>query len=97
MKRLSNPIHNPPPPHTHTNDLYFQCGGREGSFMGRHVHIYTAIFKMDNQQRSTGFGRCPGEGNGNPLWYSCLENSMDRGAWWTAHHGITNSQTGLSA
>ena len=27
-------------------------------------------------------GRCPGEGNGNPLQYSCLENSMDRGAWW---------------
>jgi len=28
-----------------------------------------------------GLGRCPGEGNGNPLLYSCLENSMDRGAW----------------
>ena len=28
-----------------------------------------------------GSGRCPGEGNGNPLQYSCLENSMDRGAW----------------
>ena len=29
-----------------------------------------------------GLGRSPGEGNGNPLQYSCLENSMDRGAWW---------------
>ena len=29
------------------------------------------------------------EGNGNPLQYSCLENSMDRGAWWTAVHGVT--------
>ena len=29
-----------------------------------------------------GSGRCPGEGNGNPLQYSCLENPMDRGAWW---------------
>ena len=29
-----------------------------------------------------GFGRYPGEGNGNPLQYSCLENPMDRGAWW---------------
>ena len=28
-----------------------------------------------------GSGRSPGEGNGNPLWYSCLENAMDRGAW----------------
>ena len=29
-----------------------------------------------------GSGKCPGEGNGNPLQYSCLENPMDRGAWW---------------
>ena len=34
-----------------------------------------------------GWGRSPGEGNGNPLQYSCLENSMDRGAWWVAVHG----------
>ena len=34
-------------------------------------------------------GRSPGEGNGNPLQYSCLENSMDRGAWWAAVHGLT--------
>ena len=34
-----------------------------------------------------GSGRCPGEGNGNPLQYSCLENSMDRGAWQTTVHG----------
>ena len=40
-----------------------------------------------------GSGRCPGEGNGNPLQYSCLENSMDRGAWWAAIHGVTKSQT----
>ena len=35
------------------------------------------------------FGRCPGEGNGNPLWYSCLGNPMDRGAWQAIIHGIT--------
>ena len=35
-------------------------------------------------------GRCPGEGNGNPLQYSCLENSMDRGAWWSTVHGGHN-------
>ena len=35
-----------------------------------------------------GLGRSPGEGNGNPLQYSCLENSMDRGAWWATVHGI---------
>ena len=43
-----------------------------------------------------GFGRSPGEGNGNPLQYSCLENSMDRGAWWATVHGVTKSQTRLS-
>ena len=32
-----------------------------------------------------GSGRSPGEGNGNPLQYSCLENSMDRGAWWAIY------------
>ena len=36
-----------------------------------------------------GSGRSPGEGNGNPLWYSCLENPMDRGAWWATVHGFT--------
>ena len=36
------------------------------------------------------------EGNGNPLQYSCLENSMDRGAWQATVHGVTKSQTRLS-
>ena len=36
-----------------------------------------------------GLERFPGEGNGNPLQYSCLENSMDRGAWWATIHGVT--------
>ena len=38
-----------------------------------------------------GRGRSPGEGNGNPLWYSCLENSMDRGAWWATVHGVAKT------
>ena len=42
-----------------------------------------------------GSGRSGG-GNGNPLRYSCLENSMDRGAWWATAHEITKSQTRLS-
>ena len=41
-------------------------------------------------------GRSPGEGNGNPLQYSCLENSMDGGAWWVIVHGVAKSQTQLS-
>ena len=43
-----------------------------------------------------GSGRSPGEGNGNPLQYSCLENSMDREAWQGIVHGVTKSQTQLS-
>ena len=41
-------------------------------------------------------GRSSGEGNGKPLQYSCLENSIDGGAWWAAVHGVTKSQTQLS-
>ena len=37
-------------------------------------------------------GRSPGGGNGNPLQYSCLENSMNRGAWWVTVHGVTMTQ-----
>ena len=40
-----------------------------------------------------GLGRSPGGGHGNPLHYSCLENPMDRGAWWAIVHGVTKSQT----
>ena len=42
-----------------------------------------------------GWGRSPGEGNGNPLQCSCLENPMDRGAWWTTAHEVAKSQTRL--
>ena len=42
-----------------------------------------------------GLGRSPGEGNGNPLQYSCLENPMDGGAWWATVHGVAKSQIRL--
>ena len=43
-----------------------------------------------------GMGRSPGGGHGNPLLYFCLENLMDRGAWWATVHGVTKNQTCLS-
>ena len=43
-----------------------------------------------------GLGRSPGEGNGYPLQYSCLENSTDRGAWQAKVHGVVKSRTRLS-
>ena len=45
---------------------------------------------------SNEFSSKTGEGNGNPLQYSCLENPMDGGAWWAEVHGVTKSQTQLS-
>ena len=43
-----------------------------------------------------GLGRSPGDGNDNPLQYSCLENFLDRGVWQAIVHGVTESQTQLS-
>ena len=42
-----------------------------------------------------GSGRSPGGGHGNPLQYSCLENPIDRGAWWATVHGVAKGQTSL--
>ena len=49
-----------------------------------------------NPGSTPGLGRSPGEGNGNPLQYSCLKNPMDGGAWWATVHGLTKSWTQLS-
>ena len=43
-----------------------------------------------------GLGRSPGEGNGNPLQHSCLENPKERGAWWATVHRVAKSRTRLS-
>ena len=48
---------------------------------------------MEDLGSIPGLGRFPGEGNGNPLQYSCLENPMDGGAWWATVHGVAKSQT----
>ena len=49
--------------------------------------------KCGSSEFDPGSGRSPGEGNGNPLHSSCLENPMDRGAWWATAHGIAESNT----
>ena len=45
---------------------------------------------------SPGLGGSPGEGNGKPLQYSCLEDSMDRGAWWATMHEVAKNRTQVS-
>ena len=59
-----------------------------------HTYIHSSVgkesvFNAGDPGSIPGWGRSPGEGNGNPLQYSCLENPMDRGAWWAAVHGVT--------
>ena len=50
----------------------------------------------ETQVSIPGLGRSTGKGNGSPVQYSCLENSIDRGAWWATVHGIAKSWTQLS-
>ena len=52
--------------------------------------------KAGNAGSIPGLGRSPGGGNGNPLQSACLENPMNRGAWWAAVCGVTKSWTQLS-
>ena len=62
-------------------------GGSDGKASAYNVGLPDSI---------PGLGRSPGEGNGNPLQYSCLENPMDRGAWWATVHAVTKSRTRMS-
>ena len=55
-----------------------------------------SVYNAGDPGSIPGLGRSPGEGNGNPLQYYCLENPMDRGAWQATVHGIAKSQTRLS-
>ena len=54
--------------------------------------VKASAYNAGNPGSIPGLGRSPGEGNGNPLQYSCLENSMDRGAWQAAVHGVAKSR-----
>ena len=70
--------------------------------LARHTDVCIQIYSKESACNSgdlgliPGSGRSPGEGKGNPLQYSCLENPMDRGAWQATVHGVAKSQTRLS-
>ena len=55
-----------------------------------------SICQVGDSDLIPGWGRSPGEGNGNPLQYSCLRNPTDRGAWWATVHRVAKSRTWLS-
>ena len=55
--------------------------------------VKASASSVGNPGSIPGLGRSPGEGNGNPLQYSCLENPMDREAWWATVHGVPKSRT----
>ena len=59
-------------------------GGSEGR---------TSAYNVGDSGSIPGLGRSPGEGNGNPLYYSYLENPMGGEAWWAAVHGVAKSRT----
>ena len=58
--------------------------------------VKTSAWNAGDPGSIPGSGRSPGEGNGNPLQYSCLENPMEGGAWWATVHGVAKSRTRLS-
>ena len=72
------------------NFLYSQRGFPGGS------EVKASAWNVGDLGSIPGWGRFPGEGNGNPLQYSCLENPMDGGAWWATVHRVARSQKRLS-
>ena len=67
--------------------MWRSCGGSDGE---------ESAYNAGDLGSIPGSGRSPGEGNGNPLQYSCLENAMDGGAWWATVQVVTKSWTRLS-
>ena len=74
-----------------TKDLLSPTEIGRASLLDQSVKNLPAM--QETQVQSLGWGRSPGEGNDNPLQYPCLENPMDRGAWWAAVHGVAESGT----
>ena len=77
------------PPHSFTSNNVIYMGFPGGA-------VKNPLPMQETQCSISGSGRSPGEGNGNPLQYSCLENPTDRGAWWATVYGAAKSQTWLS-
>ena len=78
-----------------SSDVSPHISGLEASLVAQLVKNLPALWETWIQ--SLAWEETPGEGNGTPLQYSCLENPMDREAWWATGHSITKSRTRLSS
>ena len=78
-----------------SEDLYDACSKTQRGFPGG-SDVKASASKAGDLGSIPESGRSPGEGNGNPLQDSCLENPMDGGAWWAIVHGVAKSRTRLS-
>ena len=72
------------------------CGGGGGSSFPEDSDSKESACNARDPSLTPGLERSPGEGNGNPLQHSCLENPTDRGPWQATVHGVAKSQTRLS-
>jgi len=87
--------------HTHTHNLSFVINIKPQSYWIRAYFpggsdCEESACNAGDANLIPGWGRSPGEGNSNPLQYSCLENSIDRGAWWATVHRVTKRWTQLN-
>ena len=81
--------------HTHTHTHTHTCYSRISQVALEVKNLSSNTEDARDMGSIPRLGRSPGAGHGNPLQYSCLENSMERGAWWAAVHGVTKSRTWL--
>ena len=75
---------------------FLSSADKSESINGGSDYKYESACSAGDPGSILGSGRSSGEGNGNPLQYSCLENPMDRGAEWATVHGFAKSRTQLS-
>ena len=73
-----------------------QLPSHSSTLLSKNIHLDFIGFKLNVFCNYVSTYLIFGEGNGTPLQYSCLENPMDRGAWWAAVHGVAGSRTRLS-
>ena len=80
----------------HTMNSYLRWGFPHSSFGKESSVMQESTCSAEHPSLIPGSRRSPGEGNDNPLQYSCLENPMDRGTWWAAVHGIARVRHDLA-